>query len=300
MKRFHCLATLVVAATLITSASAAVGIKVDCNQGQTINGVLTTLAQKASNGHVTLYIYGTCNENVLIGYLDRITLVGQNGATIQDPSGGANSTVSIYDSTFIDLQNLTINGGADGVDCVEMSTCRMENNVVQNAAGEGVHVARSSAILLNNTLQNHGFRGLSVINGASVLSFQNMVTGNLVGVGVVGANYTAQKDTIQNNGGSGIRAINNSTLRIMDLTISGNGASGIRLDSASTLTFLDSVGTNITANAGNGVLMMDQTNVAFSGLDNVGGNTSQPDVACNGQYDVATGAHAVGGTTNCP
>jgi hypothetical protein len=273
---------------------------VDCSKGQTITAALAAITNGAIGGRATLDIHGTCKENVFIINLDRVTLIGHDGATIQDPSNGENPTVAIFDSTVIDLQNLTINGGSDGVDCIDMSGCHLENDIVQNAVVDGLRVARSNAGTSNNTFQNNGDRGVVVVNGAVMLSSQDTVSGNaFAGILVSGSTLTALTDTIQDNGSNGIRAINNATLRIGDMSITGNAANGISIESASTVLFSDGVGSTISGNTGHGMVMLDQTNAAFSGLDQITGNQAQPDLFCNGIYWAATGVDTIGGTTNC-
>ena len=308
MNRSQFLATLALLGLFVPRAfgnrpinRAGAAYEVDCDQpGQTIGAVLAAIANGPNGGRATIDIHGTCKENLFIQYLDRVTLIGHDGATIQDASNGNEATVVVADSSYIDLQSLIIDGGSSGVFCIEMSTCRMENDIVQNAAIAGVHIARSSTIMLSTTLQNNGVNGIEVVNGGLLLGDHNTITGNAnQGVAVTGANLTSSSDIIQHNGRNGIRASNNATLRLADETITNNGANGIRLESASTLAFTDGTGTTISGNGGNGMLLLDQVNVAFSGLDNVSGNTGQPDVFCNGLYWIATLVDTIGGTTNC-
>jgi hypothetical protein len=272
---------------------------VDCDQGQTIAAILTAIANGPSGGRATIDIYGTCKENVLIQGLDRVTLAGHNGASIVDQSNGAADTVGIDFSSLITVQGLTVIGGQSGINCAGTSTCHVENNIVQNAAFDGLHVARSNAQSVNNTYQNN-VRGVGIANGATLGSSGDIVTGNSGdGVGVIGATLVAQYGTIQNNGANGIRARNNATLRFTDLTITNNGTNGVRLDSAATLAWDDDQGSTITGNSGYGMRLGDQVNTVFSGADNVSGNQGQPDVNCVGIYWVARNVETVGGTTNC-
>ena len=55
----------------------------------------------------------------------------------------------------------------------------------------------------------------------------------------------------------------------------------------------------ITGNGGNGVSIETCRLREFDGTNNVSGNLTQPDVACNPQYSATRGAGTVGGTTNC-
>jgi len=305
MKKLEILATVAYVCLVVSSAfadrpinRAGASYKVDCDQGQTITAILKAIANGPNGGHATIDVYGTCKENVLIQKLDRVILVGHNGATIQDVSNNTNYVVTVDLSTFIDLQNLTITGGFIGVGCIEMSSCTMENDVVQNALGAGLHIARSNVISNGNTFLNDS-TGVNVQNGGILLSQSDTMSGNVIGVNVLGANYTAAGNVIQNNSRFGIRAYNNATLRLSDMTVTNNGGTGISLESASTINFSDGTGTSISGNGGHGMQMLDQTNAVFSGLDTISGNTGQPDLYCGGNYWVATNIANIGGTTNC-
>ena len=72
-------------------------------------------------GPSTINVSGACNENVVIQGIDHLTLNAAPGASINDVSGGQADTVDIADSTSVSLNNFTINGGADGVVCVDGS-----------------------------------------------------------------------------------------------------------------------------------------------------------------------------------
>jgi hypothetical protein len=306
MKKFQLLGISLVVCLFAYSAFAQAPIKragasykVDCTQpGQTIQAAINAIVNGPTGGRATIDIYGICIENVAIQYVDRVVLVGHNGATIQDASNNTNNVVTIADSTYIDLQNLTLNGGTIGVACIEMSICRMENDTVQGASSAGLHIARSNALLNSNLFLNNHI-GINVQNGSVLLSSSDTVNSNDVGVTVLGANYTATPGVIQNNKGNGIRAFNNATMRLADMTITGNGNNGISLESASTVTFNDGTGTTISGNGGHGMRMLDLTNAVFSGLDTISGNTGQPDLYCAGNYWVANNIANIGGTTNC-
>jgi len=278
--------------------TSAINIKVDCDKNQTINAALACASYNSRP--VTLDVYGTCKENVVIQSADRITLTGHNGASIVDQSNGANDTVGIYFSSLITVQDLTIVGGNAGVDCAELSSCRLENSIVQNANNALVLRSRSAVEGANNTFQNNTGFGVWVTNGATWISIGDMVIGNADdGIRIVNADVIALGDTIKNNTGDGINARNNARLRVSDLTITGNGVNGVELNSAATMEWFDGQGSVVTGNGQHGVVVGNQVNTVFSGIDNVSGNQAQPDVDCYGLYWVATNVDTVGGTTNC-
>ena len=77
------------------------------------------------------------------------------------------------------------------------------------------------------------------------------------------------------------------------------------LDAGSEVRFLvDTTGTLITRNGGNGVMINDLSFASFEGPgNNISGNTTQPDVVCNPQFSAERRAlptsNIGGGTTNC-
>jgi hypothetical protein len=299
MKRtlFTVLGTLIMTCFAV-SAWAAAPIKVSCDKEGSINKTLARLAQSGNTRGVTILVSGTCKENITITGFDHLVLQGAPTATIQDASNGNDLVVNIYGSYDVTLQNFTINEGAGGVQCAGDSFCTLNLNAVQQSAGDGVTIRRSTAILTNNSILNHSGRGLAVVNSGKVGTVSNTISGN-GGPGVTvlsGGELNAISDIVQNNA-FGIRALNNSVVRASGVTISGNRSDGVRLESSSTARFEGDNG--ITGNSGNGVSINDLSFAGFSG-DNVSGNLAQPDVACYPQFSATRGAGTVGGTTNCP
>jgi Right handed beta helix region len=303
MKRilFTALSTSIVLC-LAASMLYAAPIRVDCGKKDTISGTLAHLVQTGNTRNVTIFVTGTCKENVVIGAFDHLVIQGSPIATLQDASNGTAAVVTIYSSFDVLLQGLTINGGAFGVNCVQYSYCFLYLDTVQQAAGDGVRFARSNGNLQNNNILNHAGRGIVAVNGSTLVTISNKIIDN-GGTGIVvntGGNLTATSDTIQNNAGPGIRAVDTSVVRAFDLTITANGGDGVALESASSASFEQAdTGNIITGNGGSGVAVHDLSFAAFFGSNNVTGNLTQPDVACYPQFSATRGAGTVGGTTNC-
>jgi hypothetical protein len=277
-------------------------ITVNCSKGGSISGTLASLASAGNTRGVTIFVTGTCTENIVIGAFDHLVLQASPIATIQDASSGAAPVVEILNSYAVSLSNFTINGGSSGIRCTLHSYCSLYSNIQQSAVNAGVVISRGSqADIQNNRILNNGIRGLAVSNGSTVETVSNIITGN-GGEGILvytGGNLTATFDTIQNNI-FGISLIGNSVVLSSDLTISGNTNDGVLLDGDSTALFEQlATGNVITGNGGNGVSINNLSLAEFDGTNNVSGNLTQPDVACNPQYSVAEGAGTVGGTTNC-
>ena len=279
-------------------------IQFNCNNAQhlLLSSFLAGLdPDKAS----TIRVSGTCTDNLHITGINRLTLLGAPGATINDASGGNDFVVTVVNTLTIDFEGFTIDGGAAGFLCASHSTCLLAGNTIQNSPGTGVIVNRSNAILQGDTIQNNAGRGVTAQNAANVtLAGETVRNNGLAGVAAVyGTNLNVQFSTITSNGGvGGIRVFEHSSLRLIDSTIQGN-PNGVSLESSSLGTFENfGLGSTITGNAGAGVLVQDQAFGDFSnGPNTITGNLGGLDVACFGQFPVTLSARTlIGGTTNCP
>ena len=291
---------LLVVLLLVTSTVYAAPIRVDCGRGGSISRTLAGLVQSGNTRGVTIFVTGTCKENIVIGAFDHLTLQALPIATLQDASNGNSPVVEIFNSNDVTLVGFAINGGSSGINCDIASYCTLYLNRIQQS-GDGMRFGSSHGLVLSNNISNNTNRGIAVVNGASVSTGSNTVSGN-GGAGMVvgyGSNLTAGPDIIQNNA-IGIRVIQNSVLRATDLTITGNSGDGVLLVQASTAVLQQSItGSVVTGNGGNGVSVNDLSFAEFDGTNNVSGNLTQPDVACNPQYSATRGSGTVGGTTNC-
>ncbi len=293
--------SLLVVLLLAISTAYAAPIRVDCGRGGSINSTLAGLASTGNTRGITIFVTGTCRENVLIYPFDHLTLQAAPIATIQDASNGTQPTVQIFDSYDVTLIGFTINGGVQAVNCNTDSNCTLYLDRIQGAV-DGVRFAGSHGRVLNSTVSNNSSRGIVVANGAAVSTNGNTISGNgSAGVTVISAStLVASSDTIQNNGAFGIWVLQGAVLRSFDLTISDNSADGVRTEQASSASFEQLAGGNvITGNGGNGVSIGDLSFAQFNDTNNVSGNLGQPDVACYQQYSATRGAGTVGGTTNC-
>ena len=292
--------SLLVVLFVATSTVYAAPITVNCSKGGSISGTLANLAKAGNTRGVTIFVTGTCKENIFVYPFDHLTLQASPIATLQDVSNGTSPVVEIFNSYDVTVTGFTINGGSSGVNCDIDSYCTLYLNRIQQSV-DGVRFGSSHGLVLSNNISNVANRGIAIVNGASVSTVSNTVSGN-GGAGVVvgyGSNLTAGSDIIQNNA-IGVRIIQNSVLRATDLTITGNGGDGVLLVEASTAVFQQSItGSVITGNGGNGVSVNDLCFAEFDDTNNVSGNLTQPDVACNPQYSATRGAGTVGGTTDC-
>src|SRR5216684_4000213 len=206
---------------------------VNCGSSNTlfnsINKALATLDPSEDN---TVYVNGACQENVNITGFDRLKLIAQNGASINDASGGTAAVVSITDSLRVSLQGFTINGSGpsdqqDGLDCTT-SNCFFSGNTFQNADA-GALVRRGGHAYFNGDIfQDNPGVGLAVLNNAYVLA-----------IGI----------TAQRNGNAGVVVGGGSTLQIFDSTVQNNVVAGIRVGSGNA----NIMHTTIMGNAGDGI-----------------------------------------------
>jgi hypothetical protein len=313
-----CFCALTAMAFLVPSRTAAVTLTVHCDERETISkaiDTLTALGPVGTAGPNTLRVRGTCNENVTINGMANLTLEGSPSATLNGNANGNGTTLWITESQNITVNNFTINGF--GVYCAA-SSCLMNNDTVQNSAGNGVSVGVSASMLLNNsTVQNNAGAGVGIRIDGDVILAGSTVQGN-AGGGVTlqsGAVLTVTLQsqgfnvigpagsTIQNNGLDGILADVNSTLRILlGANITGNARDGIRLEGGSKAFLAD---VTITGNTGHGLRIGDLSFAEFVDQNTITGNnlgTATPlDVVCDPQYSATRGIGTLSGTaTNCP
>lgn len=281
-------------------------VRVNCDRGQSISAALATLNPVVAN---TIYVSGTCHENVLIEYFDHLTLIAEAGASINDASGGTDDVVTIFHTSRVTMQGFTVNGGADCVVCQDASVCQFYGNTFQNG-GTGANIFQAQARIIDDVFQNNG-TGLFLYATADVWAIRVTVQGNQASGAHVGFGSSLHlvSSVVQNNVANGVDISNNSHALFTSATIHGNGGAGVTLESSSVAQFGDDPGSGdaITANAGGGVVVGDLSFASF--LPNVGNNITgnllsakrTKDVLCLPKFSVARGAltNIGGGTTNC-
>jgi hypothetical protein len=304
-----CVLFLFVAIWAASQSAQAANLTVNCDKKETIHKALRTVAALNPGGPNTITVSGSCKDNLVIDGFDRLTLITKNGASISDHSGGTLAVVFVHDSQSFHLQGFTINGGADGVDCVGASVCYLWSNTIQSSVGQqGVGVGGGSrAILVGNTIQNNTQRGLTVNGGGQVFSNNDTFSGNASAAIVAnsGTYFTADISTMTNNGADGSPAVvgtDHSALRLISCTISGNKGDGVDVQRGSEARFdaYDGPGT-VSANSGVGVGVSDLSFALFTGGTTITGNLAGTDVLCSPQFPATRGALANigGGITNC-
>jgi len=261
-------------------------------------------------GPSTIDVSGECNEDVVIQGMDRVTLNGLPGASINDPSSGNNTTLLIIDSRTITVNNFVINGYASGtsgndvVDCARASICVFKGNTVQNApqgAGIGVY-SGSYADIEGGILQNNaGWTGLAVAHGARALAIGVTLQRNWRGAVIYdGAHLQFGNSTSTANTDVGFMLRQGGTLICQGCTVTGNSSEGVHLEENSVGSFIGNF--SVTGNTGAGVRLLNGSNASFLGGGNVTNNNGgQGDVVCNPHFTTVAGSpDTVGTIVGCP
>ena len=142
---------------LAGSAQAKKTKKVDCSKGDSIQEAVNK-AKKPT----TIFVSGTCFEDVAITK-DDITLSGnQAGASCDKANPGGTGTIEgtvTVNGVRARIEFLTITGSGDGVNVVNRADARLTCNEISDNQGSGVNVVRTSnAVLRDNTLSSNGQR----------------------------------------------------------------------------------------------------------------------------------------------
>jgi parallel beta-helix repeat protein len=245
--------------------------KLTCGPNRTIGKAIPALRPGD-----TLYVSGTCNENLVLGpEVAGITLDGQGTATINGNSithtvtvTGRGITLKRFTITMLDpLPTST----AHAVAVQDGGAAEIDGNTIQDAVKNGIVVFRNStARIINNTIQNNGTGGINVGHTSSALiGFK----------GPPGARERAA-NTIQDNGGEGVQVVRGSSAQVFANTIQNNGSHGVRVDRGSQA---EIAACTITGNAGSGILAMRNSGVEI-GTDATGATPFDNDTNTGTNY----------------
>jgi len=218
-----------------SNASGSLTLTVDCSKGQTISHALQ---QGDERKELVVIVRGTCYENVTINR-DDVTIQGDpgSGATVNAPDASANAIT--VQGTRIGIVGLTVAGGLNGIAATGVPALGIQDNVIQNAARNGIQLISSHASIIRNTIQYSGNIGVN-LNGASgrVLDTQ-IVSNSAHGVSLDGgSSLTMGGSTVSSNEAVGVWLYGNSTIVIDGCTITANGTD-------STISQLERVGVSV-------------------------------------------------------
>ena len=241
-------------------AQAGMGAKVNCDLPGAIGKIANVLKRLDPAATNVVSVRGHCHENLVVRGFDRLSLIAEPGTVIEDASGGQASVVDIEDSQRVDLQDFTIQGGSDGVTCVDFSFCRFNRIKIQQTAGVGLTVANSQAQLYNSTIEDSGGDGISLFGGklrwnnvtvskahrngvnvqwrSQLNGPNNTVMGSdLAGIFVQGSSIATGPNVVTGNGQQGIVLITGSNALLASTTVTNNNWEGVRIEDVSAVSF---------------------------------------------------------------
>jgi hypothetical protein len=279
---------------LMAGQASATDVFVDCsgstrNTFHSINDAIDSLDLV---GPHTIWVSGTCKENVVIGQRDRLTIQGKGGyATIENAADPAYITLLIYGSRNITLNQLVIKGGSQGVYVTHSSNAViLQNSTVQNSLGDGIDTDMASMLHLENvTVQNNAGTGIWLSNSSHMLlgTYPNQrirISGNGAnGIDVDGSDIQLNWGvlTVENNGGAGVN-LNGGRLQFYggsatNPAVIQNNHTGINLNAAASVTMWggfhihNNGSTGINAQGGSSLVFWqttdDQGKSAFTTID---------------------------------
>jgi hypothetical protein len=270
-------------------------LNVRCGGRGPLNSIGAALKLVNMHGPATIVVSGTCNENVVVQGLDRITLQAAPGAAIVDASGGAAETLLVVDSQRVAILGFQITGTVS----VSQSGIQFGGNTIQDPNGV-VIISRSQANFSGDSMPQ-----LFLFLSSSVRAVGLTVQGSSefgIAVGPDCLLDLGGGSVVRGNAGAGIQ-VDQGSLRLFGVTISGNGGFGVVLDAGARLNVVR--GTTITGNGEAGVGLGDLSFARFQANgaqpNAVTGNGAPFDVACRPQFSATRGAltNIGGGTTNC-
>jgi len=300
-------------------------VAVNCNNGQSLNRVLTRLDKHAA---ATVLVSGTCAEFVQVMGFENLTLRGLRGASITEPSaGGSNSSGNVL---FIgSSRSVTVSGfniqaaGTNTVSTVGVghgsSDVRLLNLHVQGGSA-GIAIFENSQVLLSHVIgENAGYAALAIFDSSDAhvehCLFQD-TTGTSWHSGILlgAAHITMFDDTIRNMQ-VGIFAGQSSIVDTVAYTsytpaggptdvlidsLSGNTYNGVQLSSGSSLNLssarlvINQTGQSWGGTTG-GILVSDGSTLeAQSGALAINGSYGQGIVVENNSHATLSGGSITG------
>jgi len=292
-------------------------VSVDCSKAKKKDSITAALANLSRQGPHTITVTGACSENVVIRDFDGLTLKGNPGASVDDPTPTVpddNDVIDITRSRNITVRDLAINGGLDAITCFLFSECHLLNLTIQGAQ-EGVAFARSLGVVGDNTvIQNNAQSGMSVIRGSHVRVGPVSTTSGVTIQANGGLGILVEEDSyldvfqsaVQNHAlGDGVVIGTGSHVQLFNVTIAGNAGRGVSVGPSSVLRVRGGLGPNqISGNGGHGVVLDHLTFLSINGPRDISGNAA-PDVNCSVSTAKTSGTggsaspNLGGGTTNC-
>jgi parallel beta-helix repeat protein len=212
----------------------------------TIVGALNAAPAFVNGAVVT--VSGECTETSPIYILEKFanfTLRGPDEKTTPPATvvaQGGDSAITIRGQS-ITIWNLRLVSGApnvvEGITVYRGGQAQIGYNTIEGFPSVGISVSQSSyARIFKNIIQDNTGDGITAADGS------------VVRVGFISNSDAIAPNTIQNNGGAGIRLHRMATGRIYGNTITGNGSFGVYVDAQS---YGDIAWNDISGNTGGAV-----------------------------------------------
>jgi len=276
-RRTDMVLTLIVALLSIffALASPAGAVNVNCPADS-----LQAAVNNANPGD-TLFVSGTCNENVLVRNDKVRVFIQPSGAPLSATIDGGGSGITLdIRGKAISVTNMIITGGNQGIVVQRGSNAVIDGNIVQNAANQGITVTSLAfAVITNNEVRNNGDDGIGITESSDArIGWNN------------NANGPAGPNDIHNNGNRGIVVSRSSTARITSNNIHNNTSDGIRVARGSQI---DASTNTINGNGGDGIFVTENSALTSGGDTNtlfVAGNSTTINNTGNGIRCSAGGA----------
>jgi nitrous oxidase accessory protein NosD len=235
-----CAPAALASALLFALPAAAATINVTC-PGQSLQAAINS-----ANSGDTINVTGTCTENIGLPAGKYLTLDGGNSAILTAASG----TV-VFMAPSSTLKRFTVRGGqvAVGVHHVRQPAW-IQNNIIELAAGQGIFLVNSYAIITGNTIRRNDVSGIHVVSNSSAVVDDNLIVNNGNGV-IVDTSSEAgiSNNTIKLNAATGVTVKQVSYAAVRTNFINDNGDNGIVVTGNSSVDFASGNTTTVSNGA---------------------------------------------------
>lgn len=259
-----------------------------------INQALLSLPLAGPN---SIYVIGTCTENVTISGRTQLTIFANPGTATLNSANPNRRLLVMFDSTQIFIDGLNFDGGR-GILVFNSTDVSFGDTTIQNSGLQGISATNSIIDVFNATIQNNARGGLLAVGGNLNIDGGVTVTNNArSGIGMLtghlnlngGDGFSIPPNVISNNGSAGVSLADTAELDAgADNRILNNGLSGLQAIHTSTVIW---DGGSISGNQGVGVHVGETSHGEFSNIS-ITGNGATPG---SGGGGIASGSGAAGG-----
>lgn len=264
-------------------------------------GAATTISEALLSlplaGPNSIFVIGTCTENVTISGRTQLTIFANPGTATLNSANPNRRTLVMFDSSQIFIDGLNFNGGR-GILVSNSTEISFGDTTIQNSGLQGLSATNSVIDIFNATVQNNARVGLLASGGNLNVDGGVTVTNNArSGIGMLtghlnlngGDGGSIPPNVISNNGSAGISLANTAELDAGgDNRVLNNGLTGLQAIHTSTVIW---DGGSISGNQGVGIHIGETSHGEFSNVS-ITGNGATPG---SGGGGIASGSGAVGG-----